>query len=43
MNQRYLIFKDNYLKVKVHNADPNKNYTQEINNFSDLTIEEFEN
>ena len=37
---RLAIFADNLKRIEEHNADPNKTYTMEINQFSDMTEEE---
>jgi hypothetical protein len=38
---RSRIFADSVADVKTHNADPSNTYTKAINDFSDMTVEEF--
>ena len=40
--KRYKIFKKNYKKILAHNSDNSKNYKQEVNRFTDLEDNEFE-
>jgi len=40
-SNRFEIFKKNYLEILFHNADHNHNFTLGINQFTDLTQEEF--
>jgi len=41
LQNRYEIFKENVIKIYNHNNQKNKTFTLEINQFSDLTREEF--
>ncbi len=38
---RLSVFTQNYLIIEAHNANPENTYTMGINQFSDLTPEEF--
>ncbi|CAD8068855.1 unnamed protein product [Paramecium sonneborni] len=38
---RRAIFEQNYAKIQAHNADPTQTYEQGVNQFTDLTQEEF--
>ena len=38
---RFQIFSENFLKVQIHNADATQTYQMGINQFSDMTQQEF--
>jgi len=40
---RAQVFKENIQKIKQHNSNTNKTYTQGVNEFTDMTNEEFVN
>lgn len=41
LNERFKIFANNLKTIRLHNADPTQNFTMGLNQFSDLTVEEF--
>lgn len=40
--RRFKIFEDNLKHIKEHNSDPNQSYQRGLNQFSDLTADEFQ-
>lgn len=41
LETRFAIFKNNFINILSHNADHNQNFTMGVNQFTDLTPEEF--
>ncbi|XP_024008706.1 probable cysteine protease RDL3 [Eutrema salsugineum] len=39
--RRFKVFKDNLKRIEEHNSDPNRSYERGLNQFSDLTADEF--
>jgi len=43
LEERFSIFKNNFIDIISHNSDVNQNYTLGVNQFTDLTQDEFKN
>jgi C1A family cysteine protease len=41
LEQRFAIFRANFVEILIHNADLTQNFTMGVNQFTDLTAEEF--